>query len=271
MHERTAPRTMILLDPKLDLSAAADAPNPIPANPPAGSTSAFIPRNLRLPSARALHRSLCRFLAEAQAAVRLRGQVSVLLTTDAALRDLNRRFRGKNRPTDVLSFPATKLFQDEEIIAGDIAISVPTARRQGTACGHTLGTELKILILHGLLHMAGYDHETDAGQMHRRERELRAQLGLPLGLIERGRTERESRPKLRRTAGARRTQRASRSDARKIAPDGVRRGTRGPRGPVFGPWGETRRTQSGVTAPDSRKPRRGGGNASTFSTRSRAQ
>jgi len=79
--------------------------------------------------------------------------------------------------------------QSKENIAGDLAISVPTARRQATACGHSLSTELKVLILHGLLHLAGYDHESDTGQMARRERRLRAQLGLPQGLIERAETE----------------------------------------------------------------------------------
>jgi probable rRNA maturation factor len=113
----------------------------------------------------------------------------VLLTTDKAIRRLNRQFRGLDKPTDVLSFPAAELVQDQkknkEKNAGDLAISVPTARRQGTACGHSLATELKVLILHGLLHLAGYDHESDTGQMARREQRLRAQLGLPQGLIER--------------------------------------------------------------------------------------
>ncbi len=140
-------------------------------------------RNLRLPSTR----TLARFLAEAQASVRLRGHVAVLLTTDAVLRDLNHRFRGKNKPTDVLSFPAEPFpgAKPAERVVGDVAISVETASRQGTACGHSLETELKILMLHGLLHLAGYDHESDAGQMHRRERTLRTRLGLPSGLIER--------------------------------------------------------------------------------------
>lgn len=115
--------------------------------------------------------------------MRLRGQVTVLLTSDAAMRDLNRRFRGKNKPTDVLSFPAAKLLQSQE--RGDIAISVDTARRQAREQGHALAVEIKVLILHGLLHLAGYDHEADAGQMRRRERSLRGRLGLPQGLIER--------------------------------------------------------------------------------------
>jgi probable rRNA maturation factor len=70
-------------------------------------------------------------------------------------------------------------------IVGDLAISVPTARRQAAAQGNSLSTEIRILILHGLLHLAGYDHEADSGRMARRERLLRARLRLPLGLIER--------------------------------------------------------------------------------------
>ena len=169
---------MILIDPDLDPDPT---PSPISAKPPAGSVSASASRNLRLPSTR----TLARFLTEAKAAVRLRGQVSVLLTTDAALRGLNRRFRGKNKPTDVLSFPATNLLQSSKPAERDIAISVETARLQALDQGHALSTELKVLILHGLLHLAGCDHESDAGQMDRREQTLRARLGLPQGLIER--------------------------------------------------------------------------------------
>lgn len=134
-------------------------------------------------------RTFARYLKVAQAAVRLRGRVTILLTTDKAVRRLNRQFRGIDKATDVLSFPADAFIQKREQIAGDLAISVPTARRQGRACGHSVGTELKVLILHGLLHLAGYDHETDNGQMARRERRLRAQLGLPQGLIERAETQ----------------------------------------------------------------------------------
>ena len=166
---------MILLDPDLD---------PDPASPAASARrngASGSDRSLRLPSLR----TLARFLTMAQAAVRLRGEVTVLLTTDAALRSLNRRFRGKNKPTDVLSFPAENLLSRQEKIAGDLAISIPTARRQAAEHGHTLTDELRVLILHGLLHLAGYDHEIDDGQMHRRERHLRARLGLPQSLIER--------------------------------------------------------------------------------------
>jgi probable rRNA maturation factor len=136
---------------------------------------------LRLPAVR----SLSRFLNEAQAAVRLNGHVTVLLTTDAALRSLNRRFRGKNKATDVLSFPADSAAPGPVKIAGDLAISVPMARRQAEEQRHSLSMEIKVLVLHGLLHLAGYNHEADQGQMERRERLLRGRLGLPLGLIER--------------------------------------------------------------------------------------
>ena len=174
---------MILLDPDLEPSAAADALKATSAKRAAVSGPTAIPRNLRLPSAR----TLARFLAAAQAAVRLKGEVTVLLTTDAAIRKLNRRFRGKNEATDVLSFPAEGPFpgSSAEEIAGDLAISVRAALRQAGEQGHSLSTEIKVLILHGLLHLAGGDHEADAGQMARRERLLRGRLGLPKGLIER--------------------------------------------------------------------------------------
>jgi len=136
-------------------------------------------RDFKLPSAR----TLARFLSAAQAAVRLRGQVTVLLTTDAAIRKLNRQFRGKNKATDVLSFPAEGI--GAQGMAGDLAISVTTALSQAKGQGHSLSTEIKVLILHGLLHLAGYDHEVDDGKMARRELLLRAKLKLPQGLIER--------------------------------------------------------------------------------------
>jgi len=180
---------MILIDPELDFSRAADALNPDSAEPTAGPAAAHSRKSpaklLRQPSTKSLARSLAQFLTRAQAAVRLRGQVTVLLTSDAAMRDLNARFRGKDQPTDVLSFPSEHLVRGTENVAGDVAISVETAQRQSPEQGHSLATEIKVLILHGLLHLAGHDHETDEGEMQRRERRLRARLGLPLGLIER--------------------------------------------------------------------------------------
>jgi probable rRNA maturation factor len=175
---------MIILDPDLD-----DHPSPKtkPAKPSAASTlspSKSASRDFNLPSPR----TLARFLSTAQAAVRLRGQVTVLLTTDAAICKLNRQFRGKNKATDVLSFPAEGI--GAHGIAGDLAISVTTALMQAAEQGHSLSTEIKVLILHGLLHLAGYDHEVDNGKMARRERLLRAKLKLPQGLIERAENDR---------------------------------------------------------------------------------
>jgi probable rRNA maturation factor len=173
---------MILLDPDLE---AHPAPSTTSAKQMAASGTPAAENYLRLPAAR----TLARFLAEAQTAIRLRGQVTVLLTTDAAIRKLNRQFRHKDKPTDVLSFPADGSFPaagiGAEKLAGDLAISVPTARKQAIEQGHSLSTEIKVLILHGLLHLAGHDHEADEGKMARRERQLRAKLGLPQGLIAR--------------------------------------------------------------------------------------
>lgn len=133
---------------------------------------------------------LTRFLNRARAVVGLEGEVQVLLTSDAELRRLNRAFRGKNKPTDVLSFPAPEEFAE---LAGDLAISLETAARQADSFGHSLRDEVRILILHGLLHLHGMDHETDDGEMAAREAGLRRQLRLPVTLIERVQTPARSR------------------------------------------------------------------------------
>jgi probable rRNA maturation factor len=127
--------------------------------------------------------TLTRFLNRARAAIGLRGAVDVLLTTDRTLRELNRSFRGKDKPTDVLSFPAPPAFAKKH--AGDLAISIETAARQAKAFAHPTQDEVKILILHGLLHLAGEDHEADSGEMATREAALRRELHLPATLIER--------------------------------------------------------------------------------------
>jgi probable rRNA maturation factor len=126
---------------------------------------------------------LARFVARVRRAVGLRGAVNVLVTSSRELQALNRRFRGKNQPTDVLSFPAMPgLIQG---FAGDIAISVEIAARNARRFGHSAADEIRILTLHAVLHLAGYDHERDHGEMDRKEARLRKSLGLPVGLIER--------------------------------------------------------------------------------------
>lgn len=131
--------------------------------------------------------SLARFLVRARVAIGLPGSVSVLLSTDAELKRLNLQFRGKNKPTDVLSFPADSIpgLPSAHQHAGDLAVSLETASRQAAEHGHTLAAELRILLLHGLLHLAGLDHETDRGEMAARETELRSRFRLPSGLIAR--------------------------------------------------------------------------------------
>ena len=132
--------------------------------------------------------ALERFVTRGRRAVGVRGEVNVLITRNAEIRRLNRAFRHKDKPTDVLSFPA-----GTNDIAGDIAISADIAAANARRLGHTLADELRVLILHGLLHHAGYDHESDAGEMQRKEERLRVALDLPQALI--GRT--HARPKTR--------------------------------------------------------------------------
>jgi len=118
--------------------------------------------------------------------------VAVCLVTDAEIARLNRTYRRKAGPTDVLSFPAgtsrgTKAAGVDAASSngagcgfhlGDIAISPTAARRNARALGREVQEELRVLILHGVLHLAGYDHETDQGQMERYERRLRRRLGI---------------------------------------------------------------------------------------------
>ncbi|HEY0263236.1 MAG TPA: rRNA maturation RNase YbeY [Granulicella sp.] len=137
---------------------------------------------------------LTRFLNRARQAVGLAGEVDVLLADDATLKRLNRSYRGKNKPTDVLSFPAAvNEFAGDEQTAGDLAISLETAGRQAAVYGHSLRDEVRILLLHGLLHLKGFDHEIDNGEMAAREQELRRELRLPVTLIERVETPRRGR------------------------------------------------------------------------------
>lgn len=125
--------------------------------------------------------ALAKFVGRASRAARLSGSVNVLVTGNRELRTLNHRFRGKNLATDVLSFPAGL----GNGFAGDVAVSAEIASRNAKRLGHSTADEIRILALHGILHLAGYDHERDRGEMAAKEIQLRRSLGLPSGLIER--------------------------------------------------------------------------------------
>jgi probable rRNA maturation factor len=126
------------------------------------------------------------FVLRARRAVHLSDTVNVLVTSSAELRSLNRRFRGEDKATDVLSFPSSPASdrKDRRVVA-DVAISADIARTNARRLGHSVGHEVKILLLHGILHLAGYDHERDRGEMASKESQLRRQLKLETGLIER--------------------------------------------------------------------------------------
>ena len=160
--------------------------------------------------------TLDRFVLRAREAVGLRGQVNVLVTSSAAVQSLNRQFRSQNKVTDVLSFPSTSPSMESRKrpkLAGEIAISADIALQNSARLGHPAAQEIKILALHGILHLAGFDHERDNGEMASKEATLRRALRLPAGLIERvqiGRIkverikiERGQPAKLERATGAR--------------------------------------------------------------------
>jgi probable rRNA maturation factor len=147
-------------------------------------------RPLRVPT-------LARWLA-ATAPARARGAVTVALVSDRRIRALNRQYRGVDRATDVLSFPPVARDDRRRVptgalranvlhpFLGDIVIARGVAARQARDAGHARGVEWRVLALHGLLHLLGYDHERDAGEMQRIEARLRRKGGLDAGLIERG-------------------------------------------------------------------------------------
>ena len=140
------------------------------------------PRGMRAPG-------LASWLASI-APSRARGTVTVAIVSDARVRALNRQYRRKDKATDVLSFPASasrlrRGRPDERGDLGDVVIAAGVAARQAREAGHTVATELRVLALHGLLHLLGYDHERDDGRMARLERRLRRRGGLEEGLIER--------------------------------------------------------------------------------------
>ena len=138
-----------------------------------------------------------RFVRQAQTLAKVQGEVDVLISGNQRLRELNRRFRRKNKPTDVLSFPRPS--------GGDIAISAQIARDNARLYGHSTAEELKILALHGMLHLAGYDHESDNGRMARVEARLRSRLKLPASLIDRAQSRgKTARATSQRTGSAKR-------------------------------------------------------------------
>jgi len=114
---------------------------------------------------------------------RARGVVNIALVSDRTMRRLNRRYRGVDKITDVLSFPAAPDHPRSGAFLGDLAIATGLAGRQARRLGHSTAKELRILALHGLLHLLGYDHQTDLGAMRRLEERLRQRAGLPVGLI----------------------------------------------------------------------------------------
>jgi probable rRNA maturation factor len=129
---------------------------------------------------------LARWLAGI-APVRLRGEVAIALVPDAHIRKLNRQYRGKDYATDVLSFePADEGLRGPRFL-GDLVIATGVARRQAREAGHSYRTELRVLALHGFLHLLGYDHDhpDDHGRMARAEARLRRRGGLGIGLIAR--------------------------------------------------------------------------------------
>jgi probable rRNA maturation factor len=124
------------------------------------------------------------------APARASGEVGIALVSDARIRALNRRYRRKDRATDVLSFPMDRPAANggpPSASLGDIVIATGVARRQAGDVGHSYQTELRVLALHGLLHLLGYDHDDrgDRGRMARAEARLRRRGGLAAGLIER--------------------------------------------------------------------------------------
>ncbi len=107
--------------------------------------------------------------------------VSLVFVSDEAMAALNHKFRRKNRTTDVLTFPADPAMQEpgsSEVAIGEIVISLQQAARQATEQKHSLATEVRYLILHGLIHAHGYDHETDRGEMNELELKMRERLQL---------------------------------------------------------------------------------------------
>lgn len=154
--------------------------------------------------------SLNRFVLRARKAAQIKGTVDVLVTGSGEMRMLNQRFRDKNKPTDVLSFPSEcSPNGHRNPFAGEIAISAEIAMDNARRLGHSGAMEVKVLVLHGILHLAGFDHERDNGEMASKEASLRRVLRLPLSLTERSVTGRAGSVDLPR--GIARSRRTSRT------------------------------------------------------------
>jgi probable rRNA maturation factor len=136
-------------------------------------------------------RTLASFVTNACRAAGLKGSPTVLITNSRRMKQLNAQFRGKECATDVLSFPPPNFVEG---FSGDIAVCADVAARNARTLGHSVSSEVKILVLHGVLHLAGYDHESDKGEMAAKETRLRRKLGLPAALIERVAVKRRRAP-----------------------------------------------------------------------------
>lgn len=154
-------------------SSVSEEPGPEPLVPPKSSSDRWLSlaNPNRYPEARARRlRPWLRALVREVAPER-QGSLAVRFVSDREIKRLNSDFRGKDRTTDVLSFPGGETVEGRHL--GDIAISVPAARRQAARRGHAVERELEVLLIHGLLHCLGHDHEVDGGEMARLERTLR--------------------------------------------------------------------------------------------------
>ena len=162
-------------------SASGDVPHPAPASSiSAARRDAKSIVIFRRPPADIRQRALQLFAGKLQREIGGNRPFECLISNDVELRRLNWSFRGKDEATDVLSFPS-----GGRSTLGSLAISYQRARAQARAFGHATEDEIRILMLHGILHLTGLDHETDSGRMARAEKRWRARLGLPNGLIER--------------------------------------------------------------------------------------
>ena len=141
--------------------------------------------------------SLQKFVSRARKVAGLGGTVDVVITGNSAMRTLNLRFRGKNKATDVLSFPSGQAGTEVRgtSFAGEIAISAEIAAENAMSLGHPIAAEVKVLALHGILHLAGMDHEQDNGVMARKEASLRKLLRLPPSLIQRAQSDASFNPR----------------------------------------------------------------------------